>query len=128
MTRWTPHDAQLQCAVRSASLHRLEDSQHCNANACSSPESVIRLGRSLLHLHPDCIRQPLLSVVDFSHITQQLAVKHLGSHGHFQLIEGVLHDIVAVELVYPANGDIDIRLRCVREEQKLDARQRVEAL
>ena len=61
-------------------------------------------------------------------IRAQVPVKSLAFDRHVDLVEGVLHDIVRVQLIDPANGDIYIGLKWLGKEQKLRPRQRMEAL
>ena len=76
--------------------------------------------RSMQALHHD-----LLPRFD---IRAQVPVKSLAFDRHVDLVEGVLHDIVRVQLIDPANGDIYIGLKWLGKEQKLRPRQRMEAL
>lgn len=71
---------------------------------------------------------PSLPAVNLPNIRQQLSVKHLTPDGHLELVKRVLHDIVGVQLVDASDGDVDVGLRRVGEEQELGARHGVEAL
>lgn len=57
-----------------------------------------------------------------------MPVKCLASDGHLNLVKRVLHDIVRIELVNPAEDDIDIGLLRLRKEEELGASQGLEAL
>jgi hypothetical protein len=71
---------------------------------------------------------PPLPAVNLPNIRQQLPVEHVAPDGHLELVERVLHDVVGVQLVDASDGDVDVGLRRVGEEQELGARHGVEAL
>ena len=57
-----------------------------------------------------------------------MPVKSLTFDRHINLVKGVFHDIVRVQLIDPANGNIHVGLKWLGKEQKLRPRQRLEAL
>ena len=66
--------------------------------------------------------------VNLPDIRPQPPLKGVAPNGHLELVEGVLHDVVAVELVDAAHGHVDIGLGGVGEEEELCAGEGVEAL
>lgn len=79
-------------------------------------------------LHSSLTTCRALPVVDFSDVGVQFPVKHLTPNGHLQLVEGILHDVVRVQLVDPPRGHIHVRLGVVSVQEELGARHGVEAL
>lgn len=72
--------------------------------------------------------RPSTRIINLPNVRVELAVEHVAAHRHLELIEGVLHDVVGVEIVDFAHGDVDVGLHGVGEKQELCARLRVEAL
>jgi hypothetical protein len=54
--------------------------------------------------------------------------EEVAADGHLELVEGVLEDVVAVELVDHAERDVERGRARVGAEDELDARERLEAL
>ena len=54
--------------------------------------------------------------------------EEVAADGHLELVEGVLEDVVAVELVDHAERDVERGRAGVGAEDELDARERLEAL
>lgn len=73
-------------------------------------------------------RSLLPGAVDLPNVRVQLPIKGLAANGHLELIEGVLHDVVRVQVVDPTHGNIHVGLHRVGEEQEFGAGQGVEAL
>ena len=48
-----------------------------------------------------------------------MPIKRLTPNRHFHLIERILHHIVRIQLIYPPQYPIDIRLLRFREDQEL---------
>lgn len=67
----------------------------------------------------------LLSRLD---VRAQMPIKGLALDRHIDLVEGVLHDVVRIQLVDLADDDIHVRLVRLGEEQELRARQSLKAL
>lgn len=61
-------------------------------------------------------------------VSAQMAIKGLTLDRHIDLIKGILHDIVGVQLIHPSDHDIDIRLQGFGEEEELGPRQGLKAL
>lgn len=58
----------------------------------------------------------------------QCSFKFLAPDGHLGCVKRVLHDIVAINLVYPFQHRLCIRLLRLRDEQELGASRRLKAL
>lgn len=58
-----------------------------------------------------------------SHITHQTPLKLLTAYRHLQLVEGILHHIIRVQLIHLSHNRVHIRLARFGEEQKLGARE-----
>lgn len=56
-----------------------------------------------------------------------MPLKGLTPDGHLGLIEGILHDVIGVELVDAAHDDLDVGLLGLGKEQELGAREGLEA-
>jgi hypothetical protein len=67
-------------------------------------------------------------IVDLPYVRIELPVEHLAPDRHLQLVEGILHDVVRVQVVDPVHGHVDVGLQRLGEEQKLGAGQGGEAL
>ncbi len=57
-----------------------------------------------------------------------MPIKGLAFDRHIKLVEGILHDIVCVQLVHPADDGVHVGLVRFGEEQKFCAREGLEAL
>ncbi|KAL6403094.1 putative multiubiquitin chain binding protein (MBP1) [Ilyonectria robusta] len=64
-----------------------------------------------------------LSIVDLPNVRQHFPVKNVTPDGHLQGVKGVLHDVIRVQVVDAADGDVDIGLRGVGEDEEFGARQ-----
>lgn len=69
-----------------------------------------------------------LTVINFSNIRRQFSIKHFATYRHFQRVKGVFHNVIRVQVVNLPDGNIDIRLRCISEEEEFGPCQGVEAL
>lgn len=56
-----------------------------------------------------------------------MPIKSLATHGHFQTIEGIFHDIVRIQLVDTLHDLIDIGLLGLGKQEEFDARHGLEA-
>lgn len=74
------------------------------------------------------IEASFLSVINLPDIRQEFPVKDLAPNRHLERVEGVLHDVVGVQVVNPPHGHVDVCLRRVREEQELGPGHGAEAL
>ena len=61
-------------------------------------------------------------------ISSEMSIKSLALDRHVDLVKGILHDVVGVELVHPTDDDVDVGLVRLGEEQELGAGQRLETL
>ena len=62
------------------------------------------------------------------HITHQPPLELLTPYRHLQLIKRVLHHIIRIQLIHLPHNRIHIRLARFREQQKLRAREGLEAI
>ena len=69
-----------------------------------------------------------LATIHLPDIAPEPALKEVAPDGHLELVERILHDKIAVKIVYPAHGQVDIGLRGVGKKQELCAGQGGEAL
>lgn len=74
------------------------------------------------------LNRVLLPVVYLSNIRQQLAIKKVATHRHLKRVEGVLHDVVGVEVVNAPQRHVNVCLRGIGEEEELCAGEGGEAL
>lgn len=56
-----------------------------------------------------------------------MPIEGFTSHRHFQLIEGIFHHVVGVELVHFAHDDVNVGHQRIREQEKLGAGEGLEA-
>lgn len=56
-----------------------------------------------------------------------MPIPRLGSDRHLDLIEGVLHDVVRIQLIHFSQNHIHVRLMRFREQEELRAGQSLEA-
>ncbi|KAL1984406.1 hypothetical protein VTN96DRAFT_9185 [Rasamsonia emersonii] len=76
------------------------------------------------HHKPPCNFTPLCPP---SQPRRQMAIERFTSHRHFQLVEGILHDVVGVELVHFAHHGVDIGHQRIRKQQEFGPREGLEA-
>lgn len=62
------------------------------------------------------------------YIRAQMSIKRFALDRHINLIEGILHDIIRIELVHLADDDVHVGLVGFGEEEEFGARQGLEAL
>ena len=70
----------------------------------------------------------MLPVVDLPNVGQQFPVKNITSDRHLQRVEGVLCDVIGVQIVHLTHRHINVRLRRVGEKQELRACKSIKAL
>ncbi|MCJ1240400.1 hypothetical protein MMC14_008402 [Varicellaria rhodocarpa] len=56
-----------------------------------------------------------------------MPIEALAPDRHLDLIEGVLHHVIGVQLVDPPHDDLDVRLLRLGEQEELGPRERLEA-
>ena len=56
-----------------------------------------------------------------------MPIEALAPNGHLGLVEGVLHDIIRVELVVAAHDVLEVRLLGLREQEELGPREGLKA-